>query len=324
MMMKRRSFLTTSLATAAVATMPKFCFAAPDKSLKVWAPPAIPAIVLSVLKHNSKNPVEFELYKGPDMLRAGLASNSMSLLLTPTYVAANFYNHGTNLRMLDLVTNGFFYIMSRDKNLHNIEELSGKKITVIHPKNTMPDNVLRVLLQAAKIEDKVEVFNVPSSNEAMTMFLNKQIDTCLIVEPQASVIAAKAKATGDEVFYSMDIQQEWGRLFNTAPSIPMVSLVTEHHFYEENREAIQELRKNLADAVSWTKQNISKAAEFGQKDLWPKFTLPVLENALTHGYLTFESPDKYKENLLFYYDKLYQLNPKLIGGKIPNDDFFKV
>lgn len=322
--MNRRKFIYGAASMAAMTTLPRYSLASDAQELKIWGPPAIPSIVLGALEskqQGSKHPINFELYKGSEMLRAGLASNSMPLLLMPTYVAANFYNKGKDLMLLDLISNGFFYIVSRNKKIKNVDDLEGKKVAIFHNKNTMPDIVLRVLLRAAKIEDKVELIYFKSSSETMAMFMKKKFDITLISEPQASVILNKAKKTGDNVFLSIDIQKEWGRLLNSEPLIPMVSLVADRQYYENNHDILQELRSNLSNSVEWMVKNPNKGADFGKK-IWPNIPQRVLVDAIPRANLTFSSSEKSEDIIKFYYSKLLELNPHVVGGKIPNDGFF--
>lgn len=323
-MINRRSFVRYSTALSAIATLSGRIFAA-EEAIRLWAPPAIPAILMAVVaarrKEAGKPVSKLDLYKGPDMLRAGLASNSMPLLLTPTYVAANFANRGKPLQMLDIVSNGFFSIVSRDAALQQMEDLQGRQIVVVHKKNTLPDIVLQILLKSAGIRDRVNVVYYTSLAETMERLTRGECDTVMIAEPSASVMLKKAQAMDYELHRVLDVQKEWGRLLHTAPHIPMVGLVVDTQFYAENTEVVNDIRHDIAEAALWCRQYPMEAAVYGQK-VWPSMPSDVVENALAYANLVCLDMPSAQENLMFYYRQILALNPKLLGGSMPSEGFY--
>src|SRR5690606_33801372 len=114
-----------------------------QEPLVFWGPGATPSIVIAqAIAGGGLDAIApgatFRAWKTPDELRAGLASGAIAASVVPSYVAANFYNRGLGLRLLNINTTGLLYVLSADEGLTDIAGLRGKKVGVPF-RNDMPD-----------------------------------------------------------------------------------------------------------------------------------------------------------------------------------------
>ena len=86
--------------------------------------------------------VRFEQWKSPDQLRAGALSGSYHVAATPVNVAANLYNKGAPIRLLDVTVWGVLSIVTTDAGITSIADLKGREIAVPF-RGDVPDIVLR-------------------------------------------------------------------------------------------------------------------------------------------------------------------------------------
>src|SRR5690606_24713426 len=124
-----------------------------QEPLVFWGPGATPSVLMAqAIASGDLADVApgatFRVWKTPDELRAGLSSGSMPASVVPSYVAANFYNRGLGLRLLNIQTNGLLYVLSADEGISDIASLKGKKVGVPF-RNDMPDYVFGRLLEKA-------------------------------------------------------------------------------------------------------------------------------------------------------------------------------
>src|SRR5690606_30738886 len=118
-----------SAASAAGLFMPAIVRA--QENLVFWGPGATPSILIAqAVASGSLDAIApgiaFKAWKTPDELRAGLSSGSMPASVVPSYVAANFYNRGLGLKLLNINTNGLLYVLAADEGLKDIASLKGK------------------------------------------------------------------------------------------------------------------------------------------------------------------------------------------------------
>jgi NitT/TauT family transport system substrate-binding protein len=88
--------------------------------------------------------VEFVPWKDPDQLRV-LAIDGKSdadFVAMPTNVAANLYNRGVKLQLVNVSTWGVLWMVSRDPGLKTLADFKGKEIAMPF-RADMPDIVFR-------------------------------------------------------------------------------------------------------------------------------------------------------------------------------------
>jgi NitT/TauT family transport system substrate-binding protein len=197
-MLDRRAFLLS----AGVASIfrPRGAFAA--EPLTLWGPPAAPSIILAqavasgALKDITPSAV-FKTWRTPDEMRAGLSSGTMQAVIVPSNVAANLYNRGLGVHLLNIMTRGLLYVVAGDK-LAKVEDLAGKKIAVPF-RNDMPDFVLRRLLARVGLKPGTDVqFDYAGTPpEAMQMLLAGRVDAALLAEPAVTAAILPEGMGGD-------------------------------------------------------------------------------------------------------------------------------
>src|SRR5690606_30491027 len=145
--LNRRALLAGSAALAFGLATPAILRAQPVARLALYGPPASPTITLAhavatgALSGLAED-VSLTVWRNPDELRAGLTSGQIDLSIVPVQVAANLYNRGMGLRLVNVMTDGLIHVVSARDALGGIADLAGKRIAV-HFVNDTPDLILR-------------------------------------------------------------------------------------------------------------------------------------------------------------------------------------
>ncbi|MBR6612107.1 MAG: ABC transporter substrate-binding protein, partial [Campylobacter sp.] len=168
--------------------------------------------------------------------------------------------------------------------------------------------------------NKIDITYVQTPPEAMMMFLKKDFDNILISEPMASAMSLTAKKNGIDVKRSLDIQQIWADTFKQVPTIPQAGLIVNGKFYQENLEFFNTFHKDLKEALVWINSSFDLAAQFGSKYL--PIPQPAIKEALNYANLKVERCQDIAQNLDLFFDIIYDINPKLIGGKMPSKELY--
>ncbi|PIE45067.1 MAG: hypothetical protein CSA45_04700 [Gammaproteobacteria bacterium] len=329
--MKRRELLKTAAYTTlsgiAAGQMP-FAFADNKASTlsTVWGAPVAPAVLLGVAARQGQlyktHPYKVKVWKTPDQLRAAVANGTMPVTMVPSYVAANFSNRGKDVVLANIMTFGLLQMVAHDNKLDSIEDLVGKSI-VMPFKNDMPDLVLQILCKNAGVDfAALKVQYVTTPPEAMALFLKQRVELAFLPEPMTTGAIFKGKMTGQKVVRALDFQKEWGRVMKTKPRIPQAGMQIDRNFYQANKPVINQLLDDISAAAVWIDNNPQSAAEIGTNYLpLPK---PILAAALPNAYLTGTRTADIADEILFFFEQMYQLNPKIVGGKMPSKALFNL
>ncbi len=278
--------------------------------------PVFHMIQTGALNDIAKN-VEFKLWRTPAQLQAMIINRSVDFIAVPTNVAAVFYNKKEPIQLLNVSIWGLLSVVSHDESIKSVKDLKGKEI-VVPFRNDVPDIALKALLKKEGIDPQKDLTITYTTNivDAMQMLVLKTADTALMLEPITSMALMKNRL----LHRSIDLQDEWGRVFKTEAKIPQAGMVAVGDMVE-NRVAIKRFLEEYANSIEWYKANPKKAGELAVKNL-PMLNKVAVANSIAH--VRFESVPiaQAKEKLEFFFNILYQNNPKTIGGKLPSDGFY--
>lgn len=287
--------------------------------------PIMHMIESDALKDLNKK-IEFKLWKNPDELRAIVLNSNVDFIALPTNVASNLYNKKVNLKLLNVSIWGILAMISRDPNLKTLEDFKGKEIALPF-RADMPDIIFQELAKKYGLNPNKDfkIRYVTNPIDAMQMLILRRVDHALLAEPAISIALRKTGSfpisiVAPDLYRSVDLQEEWGKLFKTKTKIPQAGIAylgdTKGKEKLINR-FLQEYEKSL----QWYKKNPKEAASLVVK------TLPMLEekglaDSIKHVQLKSVNAFEAKKDLEFFFEVLKNSNKKLIGGKLPNENMY--
>lgn len=319
--MKRRNFLGLGAALGVTALAPDL-FA--KERFDIWGMPAIPSTMLAVAtmqgELNKTHDMKLRIWNNPDQLRAGVASGDMKLTAAPSNVGVNLANQGIKFGMLNIMTNGLQNVLVKDASIKSIEDLVGKKL-IMPFKNDMPDLVFRAICKKRGIDiSKIDITYVQTPPESVGLFLQKDYDAALSIEPMSSAAILKGKKMGVDVSVGFELPEIWGESFGVKPYIPQAGLIVSLDYYNANREVFEVFHNDLQNALKWILQNKQSAAKIGAQYL--PAPEPALANAFERSNLTVTKASDMADELMSFFEVLFELNPKILGGKMPDKSLF--
>lgn len=287
--------------------------------------PIMHMIQNDVLKDMNKK-IEFRLWKNPDELRALVLNSNVDFIALPTNVASNLHNKGVDLKLLNVSIWGILAMISRDPNLKTLEDFKGKKIALPF-RADMPDIIFQELAKKYGLNPKKDfkIQYVTNPIDAMQMILLRRVDHALLAEPAISIALRKTGSfpisiVAPDLYRSVDLQKEWGKLFKTETKIPQAGLAFLGNT-KGKEKLINRFLQEYEKSLQWYKKNPKKAASLVVK------TLPMLEekglaDSVKHVQLQSINAYEAKEDLEFFFKVLENSNEKLIGGKLPNENIY--
>lgn len=259
--------------------------------------------------------VEFVLWNNPDELRALTLHNKADFIAFPINVGANLFNKGVKLKLLNVSVWGLFGLVSYDKNLNSLQDFKGKDL-VVPFRADMPDIVLQTLLKKHGIDSKkdINIKYIANPIDAMQNIIIGREKNALLVEPGMSMALMKAKGLNR----SVDLQKEWGKVFGTNGDIPQAGVAeVGNHSQKVVARFVEEYEK----AMQWYIENPKQAGELAQKH-FKVFKAKAIEKSIPFVRLKSRTAQESKQDLQAFFKILLQENPKLIGNKLPSDDFY--
>ena len=319
-MLKRRQFIGATAAAFAATALP---LRAADSAFTLWGPPVTPTVLLAVAAQMGEarkiRPFTVKSWTSPDQLRAGLLNKSIEISIVPSYVAANLRAQGQPVILHNIMTRGLLAVMSKGKPITGLKDLAGQKL-VMPFKGDMPDLVLQILAKRAGIDLTNLVTYTATPPEAVTLFLQKDFPHALLPEPLASASILKGKQEGVNVVRSFPIDKIWNESFGTQNGIAQAGLMVSETVAKEQADFLAALDKDLLAALDWVTANNKSAAEIAAN--YMPAPVPALERAFEHSALTAVRAKDISAEILQFLGEMYQLNPKIVGGKAPDASLF--
>lgn len=164
--------------------------------------------------------VRYQVLPSPAEMVARMASKEIQAALLPLNVAAKLYTKGAGYPLAAIPGRGSLYILSRDPEVRNWEDLAGKTVYAVG-KGATPDYLFHYYL-AEKGIDAADVtldFSIPAP-QLTQMAVAGKADTLLLPQPFAALVQLQAK----DVEVRLDFQDTWRELqggMRHTPSPPL-------------------------------------------------------------------------------------------------------
>lgn len=323
--LSRRSFVAGAAMTPFLLSHSPLVKAG-ERQIAIWGPPAGPSITLvhalrtGMLNHVGDD-VTFRKWRNPDEVRAGLTSDAVEVMIMPTTTAANLYNRGIGVVLVNVMTNGLLYIMTRDSAVSSLADLRGRKLAVPF-RNDTPDILLNQLLahQGLHPNDDLGVRSTGSPTEAIQLLLSSRVDAALVPEPAASAAQIKAAKLGRSLHRAIDVQQAWRTAVGKDVALPQAGLTVTTSFQEQRPDVVANLQQALVEATNAINQDPKRAARTVAATL--EFPTPVIEHAIPFSNLVARPAREARSDLEVMFSEIVARDSAVLGGQLPNGTFY--
>lgn len=270
--------------------------------------------------------VEFVTWRDPDQLRLMALDGQADVLAMPVNVAANLYNRGAPVRLLNVSSWGLLWVVSRDPGLTRIEDFRGKELAMPF-RGDMPDVLFGLIAERAGLNPRkdMRLRYVATPMDAMQLLLMRRVDHALLAEPAVSMALRKSGSfpiglVAPELHRSLDIQQAWGLSFARAPRIAQAGIALVGPA-RDNPELATRIARAYATSLQWCQDNAQACGELVVKRI-PTLDATAVADAMAVSPLQAVPASEARPEVEFLLEQLLQKNPALIGGHLPDDAFY--
>lgn len=309
-----------------------------------WAEPPIeelvltgpPAAVSFPLVHMARSGaldevaahVRFEHWKDPDQLRVMALGGEAAVLAMPTNVAANLYNRGVPLRLLNVSTWGVLWLVSRDDSLTTLADLKGAEIAMPF-RADMPDILFGALARAQGLDPTRDfaLRYVATPFDAMQLLVMRRVDHALLAEPAVSMALRRTgsfplKMVAPDLYRSIDLQAEWGRVFEREARVPLAGITVMGAALETPGVA-ERIQAAYKASLAWCQENAQACGALVAEEL--DMLMPeAVTDAIAVSQLEAVPAVDARPELEFFHGLLLDDAPALVGGRLADDGFYGV
>lgn len=335
-MIQRRSFLALLAATAASAGRPANAVdtaatGAASPLLRVAGPPAMVSYPLVRLGRTAAladldGRVEFTQWRDPDRLRALALEGRTDVLAMPVNVAANLYNRGVRLRLLDIPTWGILWVVSRNPEVSTLADLRGEEIAMPF-RGDMPELLFDLIARRQGIDPRrdLKLHYAATPIDAMQLLLTRRVQHALLAEPAISMAMRVSgsfpmSVIAPDLYRAVDLQKEWGRVLERPPRIPQAGIVAMGAAHRDP-ELAAKVSLAYAEAAAWC---TAHPADCGRAfaEAVPMIKPEAVSDSLAVAPLRPTPAREARAELDFLFGLMLERNPGLIGGRLPDDGFY--
>lgn len=262
---------------------------------------------------------EFTLLSSPDDLAGKVINGEVDAAAVPTNLALLLYNRTEGQIQLAAVnTLGVLYVLENGDSIRSIGDLKGRTVNV-SGKGATPDYVLRYLLEKNHLEADRDVmidFKLQHSELAAALAAG-DVDIALLPQPHVTT----AMMNNENIRIALDITEEWRNASDHEGELAMGALIVQREFAERNKEAFNTFLEEYERSVAFVNEHIDAAAELiAGYGILPN--VAIAKRSIPYSNIVYLDAQEAKIDLEDLYQILFRFEPKSIGGKLGDDEFY--
>ena len=251
----------------------------------------------------------------PDALNPRIISGEVDVAAVPVNLASVLYNKlDGDISVLAVSTLGVLYVVEAGSEVNSVADLAGKTVYATGQGAT-PEYILNYLLDKNGVAGSVEVNYVGEHAALATMLANGSAEIGMLPEPNVT----STLAGNDDLRIALNLTEEWNKVCST--ELVQGVVIARKSFVNEHPEAIEQFLREYEKSSAFVNENIDEAAKL-IVDAGILGNVEIAKKAIPNCNISFskgEAMHKAVEGMLAV---LFEANPKSIGGKLPDKDFY--
>jgi NitT/TauT family transport system substrate-binding protein len=272
--------------------------------------------MIDSLSQGEGHSVETKILNEPLQIRKMMIERSADFVILPTTMAALLYNKGLEYRVVAIPVWGSLYLFAEDSSITRWEDLRGRRINLM-ARGMTPDVLFRYLLIKNNIDPDRDVqldYSFPTHVDLANAVAAGRCEVAVISEPMASMVEEK-NSTAHRLF---SLSEEW--LKHQGNQVVETSFMVRKSIIEDRPEALEQLLLSYEASTNWVNSNPDSAARLLVKyDISPSYQVGL--SSIQHAKLKFVRSKEIRPEIEEYLEVFKQMNPDIIGGKIPDENF---
>lgn len=274
--------------------------------------------MIDSINQTKESKIKITIYNEPIQVRKLMLEGEVDIAILPTTMGAILYNKGVPYMLAAIPVWGTLYLFGSDTSILNWDDLKGKKINLM-AKGMTPDVLFKQLLVKNGIDPEQDVildYSFPTHIDLANAVAANQVKLGVISEPMVSLVMRKNK-TVHPIF---DLNKEWQKVYDSIP-LAQTAVLVRSKFASDNAKDLTKILGSYKLSTNWLNENHEKAAELIVKyNILPN--KEVAQSSIPRSNLRFVEAYPIKNSIQDYLNVFFEMNPNIIGGKIPDNSFY--
>ncbi len=249
-------------------------------------------------------------------ITAGLINGSIDIAALPTNAAAALYNKTNGgVKIAAVNTLGVLYLVTNSEKvtIDSIDDLGGK--TVYCPAQN-PSFIFDAICRANNLNVTIDTAYAQPA-DLRTAVASGQVDIAVLPEPMVTI----AKANNDKLVTSLDLTDEWEKVYGEN-TLMQGCIVVRTEWAEAHPKELEQFLEDYEDSIEFTNEKSAEAAELIVSTGVFAGKAPVAAKAIPNCNIVYIDGDEMATALSVFFEKLYAVNPKAVGGSLPDSGIY--
>ena len=251
----------------------------------------------------------------PDALNPRIISGEVDVAAVPVNLASVLYNKlDGDISVLAVSTLGVLYVVEAGSEVNSVADLAGKTVYATGQGAT-PEYILNYLLDKNGGAGSVEVNYVGEHAALATMLADGSAEIGMLPEPNVT----STLAGNDDLRIALNLTEEWNKVCST--ELVQGVVIARKSFVNEHPEAIEQFLREYEKSSAFVNENIDEAAKL-IVDAGILGNVEIAKKAIPNCNISFSKGEAMHKAVEGMLTVLFEANPKSIGGKLPDKDFY--
>lgn len=251
----------------------------------------------------------------PDALNPRIISGEVDVAAVPVNLASVLYNKlDGDISVLAVSTLGVLYVVEAGSEVNSVADLAGKTVYATGQGAT-PEYILNYLLDKNGVAGSVEVNYVGEHAALASMLADGSAEIGMLPEPNVT----STLAGNDDLRIALNLTEEWNKVCST--ELVQGVVIARKSFVNEHPEAIEQFLREYEKSSAFVNENIDEAAKL-IVDVGILGNVEIAKKAIPNCNISFSKGEAMHKAVEGMLTVLFEANPKSIGGKLPDKDFY--
>lgn len=273
-------------------------------------------LIEEVKENNTDFKCDFTITGSPDEIVGKVISKDVDIACVPTNLASVLFNKTKGeIQLAAVNTLGVLYIMEVGNEINSILDLKDKEI-LASGQGKVPEYILSYILEKNKVED-TNVKYVAEHAEVATSFISGDSKIALLPQPFVTTATMKNK----DARIAINLTEEWEKIQGEDSKLAMGCIIVNKKFANNNKELVNKFLSQYEESVNFVNNNVVEASQLIEKHkIIPK--AKIAEIAIPNCNIVYIDAEEAKQTLTDFYKILFDFDPKSVGGKLPDEEFY--
>ncbi|HEY5525418.1 MAG TPA: MqnA/MqnD/SBP family protein [Clostridium sp.] len=261
--------------------------------------------------------VNYSIEKSSENIVAQVLKGEADIAVVPSNIAATQYNKDSGYQIAGTIGWGSFYLVSTEGD-KTLEELKGQEIYNIG-KGLTPDLITKAVIKDMGFDpDKDFNFSyVDGVAELAPLILAGKTKYAVVPEPALSQVLSK----NPNLKVIMNLNEEWKKKNDSQYGFPQSTVIIKKDLIKDDSKFVNEFLTKLEESCNFANESKDEMAAYSE-EIGVSASKSIIPQAVDKANIKFvRIKDCYKEYEV-YFNKLKDLDPKSIGGKVPDEGVF--